>query len=98
MMSKKKKLTLLEKHGRFGANLSVPFTTNEILCSLQKLLKFKSRSAVISYLANKFVAELNQEDKEKDLKDFVKEKYNYWISPEEEFLKNLKALKEVSDE
>jgi hypothetical protein len=42
--------TLVEKYGRHGESLSIPFATNDMLIALQKLLKLKSRSAVISYL------------------------------------------------
>tara|TARA_B100000579_G_scaffold412253_1_gene403809 strand:- start:1782 stop:2081 length:300 start_codon:yes stop_codon:yes gene_type:complete len=92
------KQTLFEKHGRFGSNISVPFATNEILFALQKLLKLKSRSAVIRFLVDKFVSELNQKDKQKELEDLVKEKYYSWINPREEFMTSLKAvIEEVSD-
>ena len=95
------KQTLFEKHGRYGSCISTTFETNEILIALQKLLKLKSRSAVIRFLVDKFVSELNQKDKQKEMEDLVKEKYNSWINPREEFMTSLKAVKDsvfASDE
>ena len=95
------KQTLFEKHGRYGSCIATTFETNEILIALQKLLKLKSRSAVIRFLVDKFVSELNQKDKQKELEDLVKEKYNSWINPREEFMTSLKAVKDsvfASDE
>ena len=59
-MKTKKKQTLLEKHGRFGANMSVSFDDYALLEKLRVLLNLKSRSAVIHFLAEKFRKELNQ--------------------------------------
>lgn len=61
-MKTKKKQTLLEKHGRFGANMSVSFDDYALLEKLRVLLNLKSRSAVIHFLAEKFRKELNQLD------------------------------------
>ena len=51
---KKKKMTIVEKHGRSGASISVTWEDDALLENLKKLLGLKTKPAVIRFLIERF--------------------------------------------